>query len=175
MSGEYCTDLVIAREYISHGMRERAAEIVSLDLGPRTTHEIEHRLRIEVEQERLTSIDRELLRERSEDGFVQAAYGDAFRQTIRAGRLQKLKRLGLAEDAGSGLWRLAGDTEPTLKVMGERGDIIKTIHRELASGQFFPSSRQLLDFRSRPWRSASGRACRRRSICANRPGIERQS
>ncbi len=29
-------DLVIAREYLSHGMRERAAEIISLDLGPRT-------------------------------------------------------------------------------------------------------------------------------------------
>jgi type IV secretory pathway VirD2 relaxase len=29
-------DLVIAREYISHGMRERAAEILSLDLGPKT-------------------------------------------------------------------------------------------------------------------------------------------
>ena len=27
-------DLVIAREYISHGVRERAAEIVTLDLGP---------------------------------------------------------------------------------------------------------------------------------------------
>jgi len=30
-------DLIIAREYIAHGMRERAAEIVSLDLGPAPT------------------------------------------------------------------------------------------------------------------------------------------
>ena len=125
-------DLVIAREYISHVMRERAAEIVSLDLGPRTDREIENRLRLDVEQERLTSIDRELLGERNEEGFVQAAHRDAFRQTIRAGRLQKLQRLGLAEDVGSGLWRLDADTEPTLKAMGERGDIIKTIHREIA-------------------------------------------
>jgi hypothetical protein len=29
-------DLVIAREYLSQGMRERAAELVTLDLGPRT-------------------------------------------------------------------------------------------------------------------------------------------
>jgi len=125
-------DLVIAREYVAHGMRERAAEIVSLDLGPRTDREIENRLRAEIEQERLTSIDRELLREATEEGFVQAAHRDAFRQSIRAGRLQKLRRLGLAEDAGSGLWRLAGDAERVLKVMGERGDIIKTIHREMA-------------------------------------------
>jgi hypothetical protein len=45
-------DLIIAREYLSQGMRERAAEIVSLDLGPRTDHEIETRLRAEVEQAR---------------------------------------------------------------------------------------------------------------------------
>ena len=124
-------DLVIAREYISHGMRERASEIVSIDLGPRTDREIEQRLRMEVEQERLTSIDRDLLRERNEAGFVQAAHRDAFRQSIRAGRLQKLQRLGLTEDVGSGLWRLRHDTEPTLKAMGERGDIIKTIHRAI--------------------------------------------
>ncbi|TIL55184.1 MAG: conjugal transfer protein TraI, partial [Mesorhizobium sp.] len=55
-------NLVIAREYISRGIRERAAELVSLDLGPRTDREIEQRLRREMEQERFTSIDRRLLR-----------------------------------------------------------------------------------------------------------------
>src|SRR3546814_10751875 len=29
-------NLIIAREYISHGLRERASELVTLDLGPRT-------------------------------------------------------------------------------------------------------------------------------------------
>ena len=42
-------DLIIAREYITEGMRERAAEIVRLDLGPRSDFEIEDRLRDEVE------------------------------------------------------------------------------------------------------------------------------
>ena len=36
-------DLIIAREYITHGMRERAAEIVTLDLGPKSDLEIEDR------------------------------------------------------------------------------------------------------------------------------------
>src|SRR3546814_15865591 len=75
-------------------MRERAAEIVSLDLGPRSDLEIEHRLRREVEQERFTSLDQGLLRDVGEDGLVGpgTAAGDAFRQTPRAGRLQKLRR-----------------------------------------------------------------------------------
>ena len=145
-------DLIIAREYIAHGMRERAAEIVSLDLGPRTDREIQNRLQHEVEQERFTSIDRELLRDMNTDGFVQAASRDAFRHSIRAGRLQKLERLGLADEVGSGLWRLADDMEPTLRAMGERGDIIKTIHRELARGGLERSPGELCD----PWAGRHG-------------------
>ncbi len=126
-------DLIIAREYLSHGMRERAAEIVTLDLGPRTDHEIETRLSAEVEQERFTSIDRQLLRE-AEQGMVRsgAVAGDSFRQTLRAGRLQKLRRLGLADETAPGRWKLADDLESVLRRLGERGDIIKTIHREMA-------------------------------------------
>jgi len=124
-------DLVIAREYITKGLRERAAELVTLDLGPRSDLEIENRLRNEVEQERLTSIDRRLLRDRDGEGLVWTTDNDAFQQTLRAGRLQKLKHLGLAEEVRPGEWRLAGGLEETLKRMGERGDIIRTMHREM--------------------------------------------
>src|SRR3546814_6963389 len=51
-------DLVIAREYIAQGMRERAAEIVTFDLGPRTDLEIEHKPRAETAAERFTGQDR---------------------------------------------------------------------------------------------------------------------
>src|SRR3546814_6940269 len=47
-------DLVIARDYLTAGMRERAAELVDLDLGPRDDRAIEARLRAEIDQERLT-------------------------------------------------------------------------------------------------------------------------
>lgn len=124
-------DLIIARDYITTGMRERAAEIVSLDLGPRTDREIENRLRHEVERERLTSIDRRLMREMDENGIVSATDRNAFQQTLRAGRLKKLTRLGLAEELHPGQWRLEAGFEDTLRRMGERGDIIKTLHREM--------------------------------------------
>ncbi|HEV2561738.1 MAG TPA: relaxase/mobilization nuclease RlxS [Rhizomicrobium sp.] len=126
-------DLIIAREYISHGIRERAAEIVTLDLGPRTNLEIEDRLRSEVEQERYTSLDRSLLLEVDADGIARpSVQRDPFRQTLRSGRLQKLCRLGLAEEIDPGQWRLAPALEDTLRRMGERGDIIRTLHREMA-------------------------------------------
>jgi len=126
-------DLVIAREYLSTGIRERAAEIVTFDLGPRTDLEIEHRLRAETEDERFTSHDRGLLREADAEGIVGAGGSDdPFRQTLRAARLQKLRRLGLAEEIAPGRWQLAADLERVLRPMGERGDIIKTMHREMA-------------------------------------------
>lgn len=126
-------DLIIAREYITGGMRERAAELVDLDLGPRTTDAIQDRLRGEVSQERLTSIDRTLLREAETDTLVSSAARDAFDQTLRMGRLRKLERMGLAERVGATHWRLAPDFAETLKRMGERGDIIRTMQRAFAA------------------------------------------
>jgi type IV secretory pathway VirD2 relaxase len=125
-------DLIIAREYLTHGMRERAAELVALDLGPPTDLEIENRLRHEIGQERLTGIDRRLLRDMDGDRQVSAGDRDPFYQSLRAGLLQKLKHLGLAGESIPGRWRLAEGIEDTLRRMGERADIIRTMQREFS-------------------------------------------
>jgi type IV secretory pathway VirD2 relaxase len=126
-------NLIIAREYIAHGFRERASAIVSLDLGPRTDLEIEERLRHDVSQERLTTIDRRLVRAMDADRMVSSADREPFQQSLRAGRLKTLERLGLADDRGSGRWQLANGLEDTLRRLGERGDIIRTMQRELST------------------------------------------
>jgi len=129
-------DLIIAREYITQGMRERAAELVDLDLGPRTTDAIQDKLRGEVDQERLTGIDRTLLRDADAGRLVSSGASEAFNQTVRMGRLRKLERLGLATQMGVSTWRLSPDLADTLKRMGERGDIIRTMQRAFtARGQ----------------------------------------
>jgi type IV secretory pathway VirD2 relaxase len=125
-------DLIIARDYIAHGFRERAAELATLDLGPRTNQEIEARLRHDVEQERLTAIDRRLLRRMDGERIVTAADNDPFQQAIAAGRLRKLGSMGLAEERGGGRWQLAAGLDETLRRMGERGDIIRLMQRELS-------------------------------------------
>ncbi|MDC7693491.1 relaxase/mobilization nuclease RlxS [Asticcacaulis sp. DXS10W] len=124
-------DLVIAREYLSEGFRERVQAQVSLDLGPRSEREIALALQAEVSQERLTSIDRQLRREADDQGHVVAGHSDPAMSAARAGRLVKLQALGLAEKASGGRWRLDPEMETTLRQMGERGDIIKTLHRAL--------------------------------------------
>jgi hypothetical protein len=56
-------------------------------------------------------------------------------QTWRAGRLKHLERLGVANEIAPGQWQLAPATETTLRRMGERGDIIKTLHRALTQAK----------------------------------------
>ena len=126
-------NLIIAREYIAHGFRERASELVTLDLGPRTAREIEDRLRHDVGQERLTAIDRRLLRRIDQDSIVSSGDRDPFQQSLAAGRLRNLTSMGLADDLGGGRYRLADGIEATLRRMGERGDIIRTMQRELTA------------------------------------------
>ena len=126
-------NLVIAREYISHGLRERASRLVTLDLGPRTDLGIEERLRSDTGAERLTAIDRRLIRDMDTARIVSASDTDPFQQSLRAGRLQKLGAMGLAESLGASRWRLADGLVDTLRRIGERGDIIRTMQRELTA------------------------------------------
>ena len=126
-------NLLIARDYINHGLRERACELVDLDLGPRTDDAIGQRLRAEVGQDRLTSIDRAFLHEAENGILVSSESRGAFDQAIRMGRLQKLERLGLATRRGAASWHLAPDLAGTLRRMGERSDIIRTMQRAYAA------------------------------------------
>ena len=126
-------NLVIAREYIAHGLRARASEIAALDLGPKTQLEIETRMRRDIDAERLTDTDRQLLREAERRPLVIASDRDPVVQSLRAGRLQKLGAMGLADEVARGQWRLAKEMRETLTRMGERGDIIRTMQRELTA------------------------------------------
>jgi type IV secretory pathway VirD2 relaxase len=131
-------DLIISQEYITRGMRERAMELATEWLGPRTELEIQRTLAREVEQERWTSLDRSLQRE-AVDGLVKIErFNDPKLQRQRlllVGRLQQLQRMGLATETQSGTWAVHAEAEPTLRAMGERGDIIRTMQRAMGGQQ----------------------------------------
>ena len=128
-------DLIIAGDYIAHGFRHRAAELATEWLGPRTGLEIQQTLQREVEQERWTSLDHTLQREAGDDGRVQVRrFNEPKLQRQRLlliGRLQCLQRLGLADEAQPGTWTTHADAEKTLRALGERGDIIRTMQRAM--------------------------------------------
>ncbi|WP_181174981.1 conjugal transfer protein TrbF [Mesorhizobium sp. B2-8-9] len=130
-------DLVISRDYISRGMRDRASELVTQELGPRSEPEIRRHVERQVEAERWTGLDRRLLRDAGENGFIDLA-PRADRQpdefiAPKIGRLRRLETLGLAEQLGPGQWIVSERAEATLRQMGERADIIKRMHRAFSA------------------------------------------
>ncbi len=131
--GDDGRDLVIDPDYMTKGLRQRAEALVSLELGPRTRAEIEASLDREVVADRWTSLDRALRERAGADGLVDLRPDAGNDERIPArllGRAQYLQRLDLAEE-DNGRWRLADDLQPRLKALGERGDIIKTLHKAM--------------------------------------------
>ncbi len=129
-------DLVIAPDYMAHGMRVRASELATEWLGPRNELEIRQGLLREVEQERLTSLDRALLRQATVDIVdLTQQPNDRQRQTLLRARLLRLEAMELVERMDANRWRLSPQMEWTLTVMGERGDILRTMHKALKGQQ----------------------------------------
>jgi type IV secretory pathway VirD2 relaxase len=126
-------DLVISRDYIKEGMRARAQDLVTQELGLRSDLDIRHALERQVEAERWTQLDRQLGRDADRYGVIDLAtvtgqQPDEF-HSLKVGRLRHLESLGLAHQIGPGQWTIDETAETTLRELGERGDIIKRIHR----------------------------------------------
>ncbi len=136
-------DLVISRDYISQGFRDRASELVTLELGPRSEQEIRSALEKEVEADRWTSLDRALQDLSDEEGGIAdlrpgSGNEDPELRSLMLGRAAKLERLGLADRIGSARWTLKPGLEPALRDLGIRGDIIKTMHRAMSGANQEP-------------------------------------
>jgi type IV secretory pathway VirD2 relaxase len=130
-------DLVISRDYISRGIRARAEQLSTAELGPKSEREVQSALERDVGAERWTRLDSALRRQADGTGFVDlrpTGSDERDRQIRRLmiGRLQRLERMGLATRAGPAQWTLEFDAEATLRALAIRGDIIKTMHRAFA-------------------------------------------
>lgn len=128
------TDLVMPRDYMTQGIRRRAQDLVSLELGPVSEMDGRNRLAASLHAERLTDIDRGLFKQAQGgeiDFAAPAKRGRVWRRQLERKRLLKLQKLGLAESLGKGRWRLRPDMCDTLRRLGERGDIIRTLQRSM--------------------------------------------
>lgn len=140
-------DLVIAGDYVSRGLRQRAEALVTLELGPRTQREIEAAHDADITAERWTRLDRVLVAaadpaERIVDLRPGADGHDDRRRLV--GRTAYLEALGLASREAGGRWRLVEDLEPRLRDLSLRGDIIKTYHRAMARDGRHPTPERLV-------------------------------
>ena len=86
-------DLVMARDYISHGIRTRARDLVTLELGPEHSFERIMKLANEMKAERFTSLDRSIIANAEQNILAVTAGtdGDRHRGALRVGRLRTLR------------------------------------------------------------------------------------
>ena len=136
---ELGADLVINRDYMSHGMRLQAMEVATRALGPRRAEDIERSLERDLIADRVTGLDLGLAQQASlhQDGIVSALRrGDGSlageRQRLHTlTRLQHLESLGLAREVKPGLWQPDIDLVERLKQLSIRGDVIKLMHERM--------------------------------------------
>ena len=126
-------DLVIAREYLTNGLRRQAEDLATLTLGPRRDVEILQAQKREVGQDRYTAIDRgieaDAVKGVIEIGSAETS-GDRFKRSLKLSRLKHLEGLRLAEKLDASTWKLSPKLGETLQAMGRKSDIIRTLSAE---------------------------------------------
>ncbi len=129
----------LSRDYVKQGIREIAEDLCTQQLGFRTSLDAVEAQRREVQEPRLTSLDRVILRncQRSEDGlvFTQRAETDETQRALITKRLFYLQRMELARSLGHGSWLIREDSEQVLRATQRMKDRQRTLasHGELVS------------------------------------------
>jgi type IV secretory pathway VirD2 relaxase len=148
--------LRLPREYVKSGIRSRAEDLLTKELGHRTVADAIEAQRREVNQFRFTSLDRMIQRQNpaQADYFVvqcdpaQPRVG-SFSRTPQhlAARLAQLERMELAEGLGESLWRVRGDFAEVLRMIERTRDRQRVLaaHGALLSDERLPLA--MTDFR----------------------------
>jgi type IV secretory pathway VirD2 relaxase len=131
--------LNIAGDYIAHGIRHRASELVTRELGHQSEIELQTKVQNEVEAERVTRLDKMLLSEQQEQGVVDLRPGEGATFLVREnrnlmiGRVRHLERYGVATELEPGRWALSDRAEQVLKELDHRNEVINSVHRALTT------------------------------------------
>lgn len=161
---EHGKDLVINRDYMSLGFRNRAQEIATKELGPRTPLDIEKEIQRSITQARIIGLDRELAQElacnKTHVLDVRQTPPVAF-QTLtrnrnnRIRRLQFLEQLGLAKETESGLWHVDERLLEKLHSLSIQNDIIKSMYLRTRDAEP-PVEMVIFDAKRSPEKSFTG-------------------
>jgi type IV secretory pathway VirD2 relaxase len=112
--------LNIAGDCIAHGIRYRASELVTRELGHQSEIELQTKLQNEVGAERLTRLDKMLLSEQREQGVIDLRPGEGATWLVRENRnlmiggVKHLERYCLATEREPGRWLVSDRAEQTL-------------------------------------------------------------
>jgi type IV secretory pathway VirD2 relaxase len=126
-------DLIMARDYVTHGIRQRASELLTLELGPEGEFEQQIKLAREVRADRFTRLDRSILRH-ADQGYLTLSTlrpQEPEAHTAHMRRLRHLSDLGLVVERQTGIWQIDSAMDQKLRSLGKHNDIIATMHRAM--------------------------------------------
>src|SRR4051812_41527047 len=112
----------IDRQYLARGMRWRAQEILTRELGRRSERDVSAGWAVDVGRETFTEIDRAIVRHCSPDRSIPLSKLSGAPEAERLAcldRLQVLEEMQLATKESAGTWRLAEGWKAFLVHRGE--------------------------------------------------------
>jgi len=123
-------ELLIDRKYITQGFRARAQELVTLELGQRRLREMAAARSNEAERVELTAIDHDIARSLTDGRYTpetERGGVSRFDSAVVNRRLRFLETLDLAVRQEDRRWAMRDGWQDTLRALGRRGDIIRTL------------------------------------------------
>ena len=115
-------DLVISKDYLSHGMRERGSALLTRELGLQTEAELAAKLGRETALRKVTRMDRILMRQMDRNGVINLDNLRRNRPHYQK-RLHTLRSMGLARHQFGGVWNVDDQLEVALNAL-EKSDTI---------------------------------------------------
>ena len=120
------------RGYISHGLRERAQDVVTRELGPRNDLDIQRQRLHDVDKARIIGLDAELKRMTENDVIdVRGRRPPRVDEKLLIRRLEHLQSLELAKRHSSTAWQLVPGWQDRLREMARHNDVIARMHRAI--------------------------------------------
>jgi len=123
-------ELLIDRKYITQGFRARAQELVTRELGQRRLREMAAARSNEAEREALTAVDHDIARSLIDGRYTPDSERGGlsrFDGAVVNRRLRFLRTLDLAKRQEDGRWAMQEGWQDTLRALGRRGDIIRSL------------------------------------------------
>lgn len=133
-------DLVISRDYMANGLRHRAMELATNELGYRSDLDVLQSLGRDIKADRFTALDRRLqtFAERDSEGFIDLRVPPtdpraALQRRLYLGRLAHLRDMDLASQVARGVWQLEPDALDRLRGLTQHRDIQRHVQRHVQS------------------------------------------
>lgn len=138
--------LDLPRDYVKSGIRMIAEDLCTRQLGYRTEIDAREAERREIDQSRVTSLDRIIDRANTSGGEGSFGYRPELAEPKREqarhleGRLLVLQKMGLANPLAHGTWNVRSDFVAVLNAMQQVTDRQRTLaaHRALVSDERLP-------------------------------------